>query len=317
MSAVRVRAVIASVQDDAEDVKILELCPEGPMDCTAPSGAHVDLYLPGGMVRQYSLIGSDPRRMRLAVRREASGRGGSAFIHDRLQTGSVIEIGTPRSRFPFAPDAPYAILVGGGIGITPLLSHAQQAETNGIPWELHYACRTAASAPLLAEVRRLESKSRLGRIQFYFTRENGPRMDIARIAAEAPAQAHLYVCGPDRMTEAAIQAVAGWPASRLHLESFSNSNEIARDGGFSAILARSGIELEIPPGQTLLDAILDAGIEADHSCCEGTCGSCEVRVLDGIPDHRDVILSDAEKSANDRMMICCSGSRLRRIVIDL
>lgn len=316
MSGGRTEALVEVVREDAEGVKVFDLRPQSAMDCLAPSGSHIDLYLPNGMIRQYSLINLRQDGFSIAVRREDGGRGGSVYIHDRLVAGTRIAIGAPRSLFPFA-GAPRAVFIAGGIGITPLLTHARHAEAAGVPWALHYSCRNRETAALLSEVLTLKAEAVHGLVQLYFTSDEGGRMNLPEIIGEASAGAHFYICGPDRLTEGAVAAAKGVPPRQLHLESFTNANEIDRSGGFLVVLARSRAEIEVPRGSTLLDALLDAGIEVAHSCCEGTCGTCEVGVVDGIPDHRDVILTDREKMANERMMICCSGSKLPRLVLDL
>jgi vanillate O-demethylase ferredoxin subunit len=169
------------------------------------------------------------------------------------------------------------------------------------------------------ELSALES-AKPGRVHFNFDGEPGGKMsNLKAVIAGVHKDAHLYCCGPVPMLKAYEEAgeALGWPSSRVHLEYFSAKEEAALGGGFTVVCSKSGQELAIAPGQTILDALLDAGLEIEYSCFEGVCGTCEVRVLEGTPDHRDSVLSPEQKAANDRMFVCCSGSRTPRLVLDI
>lgn len=288
---------------------------EEPMPAITP-GAHIDVELPDGTLRQYSLLAglsADPRALVIAVKRDAAGRGGSVRLCDGIAEGDVLRVCAPRNNFALHEGQAPAVLIAGGIGITPLWSMARELQRRGTPWELHYASRNRESAALLRE---LEA---LGPVRLHFDAENAGRpMDLAAIVAAAAPEAHLYCCGPTPMLDAFEAAAAHWPAHRRHLERFSAAQPVARaDCGFSLRLARSGRELDVGPGQTILDVIRAAGLDVPSSCEQGICGACETRVLEGEVDHRDSILSPSEQASHRTMMICCSGSKGQRLVLDL
>jgi vanillate O-demethylase ferredoxin subunit len=283
------------------------------------AGAHVDLALPNGLTRSYSLLNSEAERMRyvIAVQNEPAGRGGSRWVHQNLQAGERVAVGAPRNNFPLAEDAPDSLLIAGGIGITPMLSMVTRLVSLGRAWTLHYCARTRADAAFLDKLDALGGMPR-GQVHLNFDHEPGGRMlDLAALVAAAPAGAHLYCCGPAPMLAAFEAAAVGRDPRQVHVEHFSATEAPATTGGFTVVLAKSGREVFVAAGETILDAVLAAGIEAPHSCMEGVCGSCEASVLDGLPDHRDLVLSSAEKAANRTMMICCSGSKGARLTLDL
>jgi ferredoxin-NADP reductase len=268
-------------------------------------GAHVDLHLPGGLMRQYSLVRPyrEGEGYLVGIKLDPGGRGGSRHMLEQARVGELFEVGEPRNNFPLAEDAAHTVLIAGGIGVTPIWCMAQRLRELGAPFELHYAVRARADAAL-AEPTHLDA-------------EVGAVLDVAAIVAAAPPDAHLYCCGPAPMLAAFEAAAAGRPAERVHVEYFNAPPPEPLEGGFVVVLARSGRELAIPAGATILDAVRAAGIEAPSSCEQGVCGSCETRVLEGLPEHRDHILSPAERAANKTMMICCSGSLGSRLVLDL
>jgi ferredoxin-NADP reductase len=314
---VRVHAVC----EEAEGVKRIELRPEATHGALPvfTAGAHIDLHLPNGIVRSYSLMNSQAEcnRYVIGVYRVPEGRGGSAWIFDHLKVGDRLAIGAPRNNFVLAEDAPHSVLIAGGIGVTPLLCMARRLTALGRPWKLHYATRTRRNAGFLDALAELEAKCP-GSVQLNFDHEPGGQMlDLQALVNASPTEVHLYCCGPDGMLRAFEAATAGRPQAQVHVEHFSPAIPAVQDGGFTVVLRQSNREIAVPAGKTILDALLDEGIEVPCSCMEGTCGSCETRVLEGEPDHRDVVLNAVEKAANDRMMICCSGSRSRRLVLDI
>ncbi|MFF4650470.1 PDR/VanB family oxidoreductase [Streptomyces sp. NPDC001380] len=279
-------------------------------------GAHVDLHLGNGLVRPYSLCGdpADPYRYQVAVLREPAGRGGSAHVHDELAVpGARVGVGLPRNRFPFVA-AERCLFLAGGIGITPLLPMVAAAEAAGVDWRLVYAGRSLAAMAFREE---LASRFPGERVVVAPKREAG-RPDLDAVLAEAESCGRtVYCCGPERMVDAVAARCAGWPEGRLRTERFRA--EVSAEGaGFDVELARSGLSAKVPDGLSILDALEDAGFaEASFSCREGTCGSCETRVLAGEPDHRDAVLSDAERETAETMMICVSRSRTPHLVLDL
>ncbi|TNC18815.1 PDR/VanB family oxidoreductase [Amycolatopsis alkalitolerans] len=275
-------------------------------------GAHVDLVLPGGLVRQYSLCGDryDPRTYRVAVLREPHGRGGSAFVHDELSAGDTVSIGGPRNNFPLVPAGRY-LFIAGGIGITPLLPMVRQAELLGADWRLLYGGRSRASMAFLDE---LDHERVTVRPQ-----DEYGLLDLGGWLGEPDWSRKVYCCGPEPLLAAVENRCAGWPAGLLRTERFVPAEQGApvRAEPFEVAFARAGGSVRVQPGQSILDAAAAAGLNVLSSCRHGTCGTCETGVLEGIPEHRDSILDDAERAAGDCMFVCVSRSRTDRLVLDL
>lgn len=282
------------------------------------AGAHIDLQLANGLVRSYSLVNSEAERHRyvIAVKKEEAGRGGSRFLHERVRPGERLRVSAPRNDFALVEDAPHSVLVAGGIGITPILAMARRLAELGRPWTLYYCARRRAQAAFLEALEQLQAPG--CKLVHVFDEEPGGRpLDLTAVVEAAPREAHLYCCGPKPMLAAFEAATAGWPEGRVHVEYFAAKEAPATGGGYVVALARSGREFAVPAGRTILDVLVEAGIRVPHACTEGVCGTCETRVLEGVPDHRDAILSKAEREANATMFVCCSGSRSARLVLDL
>jgi vanillate O-demethylase ferredoxin subunit len=311
MYAVRLEAIRYA----AAGVSLFEFArPDGEALPAWEAGSHVDLHLPNGLVRQYSLVreGAKPGSYVLGVKRDPASRGGSAWLHTTPRVGDLFHLGAPRNHFPLTEQAPLSVLIAGGIGITPLLAMAERLHPLGRDWELHYAVRTRAEAAFSAELARFGSRCRV-----HCDDEAGALLDVAALVAATPADAHLYCCGPGPMLAAFEAATASRPPDRVHVEYFMARAPAATGGGFVVELARAKRELRIEAGQSILDAILDAGVDCGYACMQGTCGSCEVRVLAGDPDHRDALLPATRRLAEGTMLICCSGSSGERLVLDL
>jgi len=280
------------------------------------AGSHVDVYLPNGTIRQYSIASgvADRTRYLLGVKLEAQGRGGSRCMHDELRVGQVVKLGLPRNNFPLIEDAALSIFIAGGIGITPIKCMIDRLQTIGRAWRLHYAVRSRDEAVFATEFAGAGD-----RVHIHVDTELGGKViDVAAIIASAPADAQLYCCGPAPMLEAFEQACAGRPKRCVHLERFSAPDITAATGGaYTVELARSKRTITVNAGQSLIEALKAAGLKIKTSCEQGICGTCETRVLAGIPDHRDMILSGDEKAANDTMMVCCPGSLGPTLVLDL
>lgn len=318
------QARIRATTFEAEGVLGLELVPLPPARALPAfaAGAHIDLHLatPGGpLVRSYSLL-NDPvetHRYCIGVHRDPRSRGGSRHVHEALRPGQALTVSAPRNHFPLDERAPFNVFIAGGIGITPLLGMIARSRALGVPWRLHYSARTRPHAGFLDRLAAWDGEAG-AQVRLNFDQEPGGQMlDLRRLVAELPEGAHVYCCGPLPMLEAYEQATAQLPPERVHREYFSAKEAAATSGGFTVELARSRKTLDVPEGKTLLDCLIESGIEPPFSCREGVCGTCEVRVLEGTPDHRDLVLSDAERAANDRMMVCCSGARSRKLVLDL
>jgi tetrachlorobenzoquinone reductase len=287
------------------------------------AGAHVDLLLPNGIRRSYSLCNrpTDRNRYVIGVKKANPSRGASSYVHDHLRVGQRLEISRPKNNFPLARSAERSIFIAGGIGITPIWSMIQTLESEGRPWKLYYAARTARDAAFLGELQSL-SVAHPGNVDIRLDHEPGvATLDIATIVSEnAAAGVHFYACGPSPMLDAFEAATESIPEPTRHLERFTADAKEASEEALSeyeAVLARSGMTLRITPEKSLLDTLLDAGVNVDFSCMEGICGSCRVTVKEGLPDHRDHVLTDEERARNDTALVCCCGSRTQRLVLDL
>jgi tetrachlorobenzoquinone reductase len=277
-------------------------------------GAHIDVHLPNGIIRQYSLIEAEPEptRYTIGVKRDPASRGGSRYVHDDLRVGRSLKISAPRNNFPLVESAGHVVMFAGGIGITPIWCMAQRLERLGRSWKLYYACRSRSDMAFLHALEAMTSSL------FHFDDESeGKFLDVASIIAATPKDAHLYCCGPTPMLKAFEAATANWPRDRVHIEYFTPKQEPAKTGGFVVELARSGQEFVIPEGKSILQVLLDAGVDVDYSCELGICGACEQRVISGTPEHRDAILTEEEQASNSKVMICCAGCKSERLVLDL
>lgn len=276
-------------------------------------GAHVDLMLPTGIERQYSLCGPIGERSyyQIGVRRERASRGGSEYVHAFLRPGQQLRLKGPRNNFGFRRSGSY-LFIAGGIGITPLLPMIRQAEAWGADWTLLYGGHTAASMPFTDELRQYGSRVRL------FPSDATGRIPVGELFAEVRPGMKIYACGPAGLISDLTAAVSHWPADALHVERFKSApRQPAEDKTVEVVCAASGKALTVPPGRSILTAAEDAGIQVPASCRSGLCGSCETAVLEGVPDHRDEILSDTDRAAGDRMFVCVSRSLTPRLVLDL
>jgi len=313
----RLDARLHSITQEAEGIFLLDIRPmRGEHFPHVEAGAHVDLHLANGLSRSYSIVNSpdDRDRYLVAVKNELSGRGGSRFIHTELRVGQRLSIGAPRNNFRLHEAAAHSVFIAGGIGITPLYSMIQRMEQLGRSWELHYAAADWEQAAFVSKLERLQPKT-----QFYFglDRVTQRPLDLQQLVQHSRHDADFYCCGPGGMLQAFEAATASIPAERVHAEYFSARDEAAVEGGFEVVLQRSGQRFAIQHGETILDALIKRGVDVPYSCMEGVCGSCQVRVLEGVPDHRDLILSKEERAAGDRMLVCCSGSKSAKLVLDL
>jgi len=318
MSTSPLQLIVTDKDTVADGVVALTLQREdgGPVPEWEP-GAHIDLILDGPdgeLIRQYSLCGDrgDTTSLQVAVLREPEGRGGSAYVHERLEAGAGVRVDGPRNHFELHPAAGY-LFIAGGIGITPILPMIARAEERGAAWRLLYGGRTRSS---MAFADRLLERYP-GRVQICPQDTDG-LLDLSAAVAATEADTAVYCCGPEPLLTA-IEAVCGEQGRTLHLERFTAKDTAhhSGDGGFTVELESSGISVDVGADQTILDAVLAAGVDADFSCREGTCGTCEVAVCAGEPDHRDSVLDDDEREAGDAMMICVSRSLTPTLVIDL
>ncbi|MGW1720191.1 PDR/VanB family oxidoreductase [Streptomyces sp. NPDC002156] len=303
----------------ADDVVSLTLRrPDGGALPTWTPGAHIDVLMEGvdgDLVRQYSLCGDPAEReaWQIAVLREPQGRGGSAYVHDRLCEGATVRVRGPRNNFPLRPAARH-LFIAGGVGITPILPMVEAAEAAGVDWRLLYGGRTRTS---MAFLDRLAPHG--DRVLVRPQDEYG-LLDLAAHLGVPEEDTLVHACGPEPLLRAVQERCANWPQGTLGVERFAparTSGSTAPAEAFEVELARSGLTLTVHADRSVLETVEKAGIEIDFSCREGTCGTCETDVLDGRPDHRDSLLTEDERAAGDTMLICVSRSCGPRLVLDL
>jgi ferredoxin-NADP reductase len=275
-------------------------------------GAHIDLCLPG-MLRQYSLCGdpADRHHYRLGVLLEPMGRGGSRFVHDTWGPGHPVVARPPRNHFRLGDAAEY-LFIAGGIGITPLLPMIARAEAEGCPWRLVYGGRSRGSMAFLGQVAAYGDK-----VEVVPQDEHG-LLNLAELL-KSPGQRHVYCCGPEPLLTAVESRCAGWPTGRLHVERFTAAplpGDAHRQTVFEVECAESGVTVTVSIGQTMLDAMLEAGLELNSDCKEGTCGTCELGLIEGIADHRDAVLTREERDAGELILPCVSRARSSRLVVE-
>ncbi|WP_338051600.1 PDR/VanB family oxidoreductase [Pseudonocardia acidicola] len=306
--------VVTARREEAEGVVGVELAlPSGdPLPSWTP-GAHIDLELPGGLTRQYSLCGHPAEAAwRIGVLREAAGRGGSRWIADELTEGTTLRVRGPRNNFPLQPAGRY-VFVAGGIGITPLLPMIRAVAAAGGNWVLHYGGRSRASMAFLGELAGYGDRVRV------HPQDEVGMLDLDAVLGAPTADTLVYCCGPTGLIEAVEVRCRTRGPGVLHAERFTAAPVVTdgEDTGFEVVCERSGLTVAVPPELSVLEALGNAGVDVLSSCEEGICGTCETTVLDGEPDHRDSLLTDEEKAAGDTMMICVSRCRGARLVLDL
>ena len=306
---------------EAVDICTFELVAAGDRPLPPFSaGSHIDVHLPSGVVRQYSLC-NDPtesHRYLIGVLRDPASRGGSTAMHDAVSEGDLVRISAPKNHFPLAHEAKRSVLLAGGIGVTPILCMAERLAVTGADFEMHYCTR---SFERTAFHTRIAASAFAPRVRFHF--DDGvaeQKLDITSLLAERTDGVHLYVCGPKGFMDAVINAARdrGWPETQLHYEFFSA--EVARptdEAMFAVKLASSGRIIAVPKDKTVVEVLAEAGIEIPMSCEQGVCGSCLTRVLEGEPDHKDIYLSPQEQAKNDQFTPCCSRSKSAVLVLDL
>lgn len=318
MSTTPFQVQVADVRAEALDVMTIELRAEGGVQLPPfEPGAHLDLHLPNGLVRQYSLTNDwrEHDRYVIGVARVADSRGGSSFVHSGIRAGMALTIGGPLNNFALDPDAEGFLFIAGGIGVTPIMSMIRWCVANGKPWRLIYAARSRQRAAFYEELCGLARHS----AQFHFDDECGQVLDVAAAIAGLQDGERIYCCGPTPLMDAVKTLTAHLPAGTVRFEYFSvpDSDGPQESNAFKVRLERAGVEFEVPENKSILEVLEEHGIEHPFSCREGLCGTCLTDVLAGEPDHRDYVLSDEERASGKMMTICCSRSKSPQLVLDL
>lgn len=311
--------LVSAVRAVARDVLAVELRqPGGAPLPGASAGAHIDLSLPNGLTRQYSLVNAlGEARLAsylVAVGWDSASRGGSRWIHERLRVGQPLRVSAPRNLFAMDPAHRRVLLLAGGIGVTPIHAMAQQCAAQGLDWELLACARSASRLAYRDELKALAG----ARLHTHYDDEAGGPLNLGEHLAEVRWDA-LYACGPAPMLDSLVQATAHWPAGSVRMERFQGARTAA-DGerqAFELRLSRSGLDTTVSPHESVLDAMERLGVDHPHSCREGLCGTCEATILEGQALHLDAVLSPLERAAQQRLMVCVSRCAGNRLVLDL
>lgn len=312
-----IRVQVARKWLAAEGIMAFELKPIKGLLPTFQPGAHIDVHMPNGDIRQYSIINGpgETGSFTIGVKLERDSRGGSKCMHETVREGDVLAISEPRNNFPLRRDALKTLFVAGGIGITPLLAMAQALKNQNLAHELHYFAQNEGQLvfPERLELLGEAVKPHLGL---------SPQDTVAQLRALLTPyrrDTHLYVCGPGPMLEAtrAVAAEAGWPEEAVHFEYFKNTKPIDDSSSFEVALSRSCLTLKVPAGKTILEVMREAGIDMPSSCEQGACGTCLATVIEGEPDHQDVYLSASERASGTKIMTCVSRAKSARLVLDI
>ncbi|WP_432697352.1 PDR/VanB family oxidoreductase [Marinobacterium sp. YM272] len=311
--------VVRKRETQAEGIVALELVdPSGKALPAFEAGAHIDLHLGDEMIRQYSLCNdpADTSAYRVGILRDPNSRGGSVAVHEKLHEGTELQISAPRNLFPLSETAERSILIGGGIGITPMIAMAYALHAAGKAFELHYCGRSRSTCAFVDD---LAASAFAGQVQFHFDDEqDGGRIDLDSAFDGADDNTHMYTCGPNGFMEWVMQSARdkGFAEDHIHKEFFQVEVETGGEA-FEVYAEISDVTVTVQPDESIAQALNRAGMKIKVSCEQGTCGTCLCDVNEGIPDHRDVFLTEEEKEDNDQMLICCSRAKTPRLVLDL
>lgn len=315
----RIKVLINAIKDQALNIKTYELVsPDGASLPPFTPGAHIDFFLPNKLIRQYSLSNSAEEKNRyvVGIQKEEQGRGGSRLIHDQFKVGDEIEISSPRNHFQLDETAQRYKLIAGGIGITPIMSMARRLKAIGKPFQLYYACRNEQRAAFIEELKSTELSKH---VVLSYDDVHGPLNTLALFGRPEP-NVQIYCCGPSGLMDAVKSATSSWPEGSVRFEHFSTSEDTGPqedDDSFEVIIQSTGRVFKIPADKSILSVLEENGIFIEHACCEGICGTCETGLIDGEADHRDMILTEAEKQENKQIMICCSRAKTSPLTLDL
>lgn len=310
-----IQVLVSQVRALARDALLIELqASNGQVLPGAAAGAHVDVHLPNGLIRQYSLTNAQGQpsqpSYQIAVAREADSRGGSIWIHDRLRLGSALSVSEPRNLFPLnVADHKKVLFIGAGIGITPIFAMVNSLKDTAVDWTLMACARSANRLAFLEELSALDDQ----RVHFHFDLDQGGPLDLLAVLSRSHWDA-LYACGPAGLLDAIEVATQDWPAGTVHMERFkAQTQDNSANSSFELVLSSSGQSVQVQAAETPLEALERIGIDHPFSCREGLCGTCEVEVIEGWPDHRDNVLDTDDRAAGKRFIPCvsrCSGNRL-------
>ncbi|MAK55069.1 MAG: oxidoreductase [Pusillimonas sp.] len=305
---------------EAEDIVSLELAStDGKTLPSFSAGAHIDVNVPGGLTRQYSLLNDSGEQHRyvIGVLRDPESRGGSVAVHDKVNEGDVLQISEPKNHFPLVKSQ-RTLLFAGGIGVTPILCMARRLSAINGDFEMHYCARSPERMAFKGDI---EASAFADRVQFHFDNgDDAQKLKLEEIIAEPQAGTHIYVCGPTGFIDYVVNTAKakGWATDQVHLEYFGAAEvDTSGDESFEVKIASTGQTFTIPADKSITQVLDENDVFVPVSCEEGVCGTCLVRVLEGEPEHRDLYLTDAEHAANDQMTPCCSRSKSPVLVLDL
>jgi vanillate O-demethylase ferredoxin subunit len=317
MSNSVIDAIVTRRADHTDEIAVFELAAaDGRALPAFEAGAHVDVMVSPELTRQYSLSNAPGSAgYRLGILNDPNSRGGSKLIHASLQEGSRVQISAPRNHFPLDMHAAHSLLIGGGIGITPMIAMAYALKAAGKSFELHYCSRSENKAAFLAELKEAFGE----RLTLHFDDAgDAVRLDPQGLCRAAQPGTHLYVCGPSGFMDWVIEQArgAGLPDRQIHFEYFSAEVDVSGEA-FEVYAQASDVTVQVGPSQSIAMALKAAGVKVQMSCEEGVCGTCICDVLEGTPDHRDRFLTEDEKVDNDQIALCCSRAKSARLVVDI
>ncbi|WP_428424973.1 PDR/VanB family oxidoreductase [Methylibium sp.] len=310
---------VSNFRSEAKDIVVLELRDRSRNSLPSfTPGSHLEVYLPDGLVRHYSIYNDPTERDRycLGIGLSQNSRGGSRYIHESIRQGDTLVVSEPRNNFPLVAEAEEYCFIAGGIGITPILSMIKWCIGEGKSWCLYYCVRSRQRAAFYEEIRSLGTPAS---VHFHFDEEQGGRFfEPCRALQDLSAAVHIYCCGPAPLMNAVQSATQERPEDHVHFEWFSPKSQIQVDHrAFTLVIRSSGRRLAVPPEQSILDVLDDHGISVPYSCREGLCATCQTTVISGIPDHRDSVLSMEQRASNRTMLVCVSRSRSDTLELDL
>lgn len=318
MSQLSVKVVNKTLE--AEDIVSLELASaDGKTLPSFSAGAHIDVHVPGGITRQYSLLNdsSEQHRYIIGVLKDPQSRGGSVAIHDKVNVGDVLQISTPKNHFELV-HGKRTLLFAGGIGITPLLCMARRLSNTNSPFEMHYCTRSPERTAFQADIK---ASPFADKVHFHYdSGDDAQKLNLPQLLATPEDGTHIYVCGPTGFIDYVINTAKsqGWPSAQIHLEYFGAAEvDTSGDTSFEVKVASTGQTFTVPADKSITQVLDENDVFVPVSCEEGVCGTCLVRVLEGTPDHRDLYLTDDEHAANDQMTPCCSRAKSPLLVLDI